>query len=164
VSDGPSLHPECASLAPLLGVWVGRGEGQYPTIDSFGYTEELSFAHVGKPFLAMSQKTRDAVDGRPLHSEVGYLRPQSDGTVELVVAQPSGILEIDTGAIVSTDDGLELDLVSLEVPRTPSAKTVTEIRRRLVVAGDELVAETWMAAVGISIEQHLRALLHRERA
>jgi len=146
----------------LLGVWVGRGDGQYPTIDSFRYTEQLSFAHVGKPFVAMSQKTRDAINGQPLHSEEGFLRPQSDKTVELVVAQPSGILEIDTGAIVSTDDGLELDLVSLEVPRAPSAKLVTEVRRRLVVSGDDLLAETWMAAVGIPIELHLRAVLHRE--
>jgi len=148
-------------LAPLLGVWRGSGEGEYPTIDSFRYTEELTFSHVGKPFVAMDQKTRDAESGLPLHAEMGYLRPQPDDTVELVLSQPSGILEIDIGPVVTTETGLELDLASIEVPRAPSAKSVTEVRRRLVVDGDELVYETWMAAVGIPVEKHLRAALAR---
>ena len=149
-------------MAPLLGTWRGSGEGEYPTIDDFRYTEELTFSHVGKPFVAMAQRTRDADSGLPLHSETGYLRPQPDATVELVLVQPSGILEIDVGPLVATPDGIELDLSSIEVPRSPSAKSVTEVRRRLVVSGDELVSEVWMAAVGIPVEKHLRAELHRE--
>jgi hypothetical protein len=161
VTGTPPLQPDCARLVPLLGTWQGRGDGDYPTIEAFSYTEELVFSHVGKPFVAMTQRTRDAEDGLPLHSEAGYFRPQPGGTVELVLAQPSGVLEIDSGPIVSTQDGLELDLTSLEVPLSPSAKKVTDVRRRLVVSGDELVSEVWMAAVGLSLEPHLRAVLHR---
>ena len=109
----------------------------------------------------MVQGTRDADHGRPLHSETGYLRPQSDGTVELVLVQPSGVLEIDSGPVVTTADGVELDLQSLDVSRSPTAKSVTEVRRRLVVSGDELVSEAWMAAVGLPIEKHLRSVLRR---
>ncbi len=163
MTDLPALHPDCVPLAPLLGVWTGEGEGDYPTIDAFRYTEELIFSHVGKPFVAMAQQTRDADTGLPLHAEAGYLRPQPDGTVELVLVQPSGILEIDSGPVESTSDGVELDLASLEVARSPSAKSVTEVRRRLAVSGDELVSEGWMAAVGIPIEKHLRAVLRRNR-
>ena len=161
MADSPPLHPDCRSLAPLIGVWRGEGEGDYPTIDAFRYVEELTFSHVGKPFLAMVQGTRDADDGRPLHSETGYLRPQSDGTVELVLAQASGVLEIDSGPVMTTAEGIELDLRSLEVPRSPTAKSVTQVRRRLLVSGDELVSEAWMAAVGLPIEKHLSAVLHR---
>ena len=149
------------SLAPLLGVWRGRGNGHYPTINDFAYLEELTFGHVGKPFVAMGQKTRDASTELPLHAESGYFRPQDDGTVELVLAQPSGILEILSGPINSTDDGLELDLASVSVHLSPSAKSVIGTRRRYVISGDSMMFDMWMAAVGKPMTHHLSARLNR---
>lgn len=159
---GPELHPLNAPLAPLLGVWRGRGEGHYPTIADFSYIEELTFSHVGKPFVAMQQKTRDASSDLPLHAEAGYFRPQDDGTVELVVAQPSGIVEILAGELNSSEGALELDVTSVGVHVSPSAKSVTGTRRRFVIDGDSMVIDMWMAAVGKPMTHHLTG--HLERA
>jgi len=159
--DAPELHSDCVALAPLLGIWRGRGDGHFSTIDDFQYLEEFTFAHVGKPFLSMTQHTRDSSTGQPLHAESGYLRALGDGTVELVVAQPSGIVEVDVGRVVVLEHGVELDLFSEQVVTTPSAKEVTEIRRRIIVDGDEMVVDMWMAAVGEPLQHHLHSQLLR---
>ena len=154
------LHPDCRALSPLLGTWAGPGDGEYPTIDDFSYIEHLVFSHVGKPFLAMTQRSRHASTGEPLHSETGYLRALPDGTLELALAQPLGVVEVDIGTAVPTEDGLVLDLESAHVGLTPAAKSVTAVRRRLTVSGSTLVSELWMAAVGeADLLHHLRSEL-----
>lgn len=153
----PPLHPDVQALAFLLGEWRGEGRGTYPTIDDFGYREEVTFGHVGKPFISYTQRTKSVDDGRPLHSESGYLRPQPGGRVELVLAQPSGLVEVDEGVV----RGGRIELVSMLVARTPSAKEVTEVRRLLDFDGDVMRYELEMAAVGQPCQFHLAAELHR---
>ena len=156
----PELHPLCEPLAPLLGTWRGRGQGSYPTIDDFDYAEELVFDHAGKPFLSMVQRSRALLTGEPLHAEAGYLRALGDGTVELTVAQPSGIVEVDVGSVTETPGGLVVELRSDRVGLTPTAKSVTAVRRRLRLSGSMLVSELWMAAVGeADLIHHVRAEL-----
>lgn len=154
------LHAGIAALAPLLGTWTGRGSGDYPTIEPFGYLEEVTFGHVGKPFLSYTQRTRSP-EGAPLHAETGYLRVPSTGRAELVLAQPSGITEIDEGPLRVDGDGLTLKLTSQSVGRTSSAKEVVAVRRSIRVTGDELTYTVDMAAVGRPLQHHLSATLHR---
>jgi len=158
---GPPLHDDLAPLAFLLGTWRGRGAGEYPTIEPFEYFEEVTFGHVGKPFLAYTQRTRHATTDLPLHAEAGYFRPAGalDGVqrVELVLAQPSGIVEIDEGTLV----GQHLDLTSATVATARTAKDVTAVRRRITVDGDTMTYELDMAAVGQPLQHHLSATLRR---
>ena len=44
-------------IAFLLGTWRGEGEGVYPGVDPFRYTEELSFEHVGDAFLLVTESS-----------------------------------------------------------------------------------------------------------
>ncbi|HZU46044.1 MAG TPA: FABP family protein, partial [Mycobacterium sp.] len=103
------LHPDLEALAPLLGTWAGRGSGKYPTIEPFEYLEEVVFSHVGKPFLIYGQKTKAPADGKPLHAETGYLRVPQPGRVELVLAHPSGITEIEVGTYSTSGDVIDIE-------------------------------------------------------
>ncbi len=172
MSAPPALHALCAPLAGLVGTWRGEGTGVYPTIPSFGYGEEITFTHNGKPFLAYSQRTwaLEATDpgpaGRPLHAETGFLRPQPHADpavgahtatpVELVLSMPTGHLEL---GVASWSDGVLRSVGSITC--TPSAKVVTDVVRELTFDGDELRYTLAMAAVGLPLQHHLTATLRR---
>jgi len=157
----PELHPDVSTLAPLLGTWEGRGGGEYPTIDDFEYLESITFAHVGKPFVAYSQRTRDPDTGAPMHAETGYLRLPVAGSIEIVMAQPTGLAEIYEGAIVSSDGPLVIDVRSTSIGATSSAKEVTVTERTFTLIGDELQYTFRMAAVAQPLQHHLSATLRR---
>ena len=156
------LHPDIAVLAPLLGVWAGQGAGAYPTIEPFAYLEEVSFGHVGKPFLSYTQRTKAADDGRPMHAEVGYLRAPSPGRIELVLTHPTGVAEIAEGTLSVEQGVIEIELEATNIGRTGSAKEVTALGRSLRVNGDELTYTLRMGAVGQPLQDHLTATLHRK--
>ncbi|SRX95753.1 hypothetical protein [Stackebrandtia nassauensis DSM 44728] [Mycobacterium shimoidei] len=156
------LHPDLEALAPLLGTWTGRGSGKFPTIEPFEYLEEVVFTHVGKPFLAYGQKTKAATDGKPLHAETGYLRVPQPGHIELVLAHPSGITEIEVGTYEKSDGVIEIDLTASTIGLTPTAKEVTALGRRIRIDGDELSYSVQMGAVGQQLQNHLTAVLRRQ--
>jgi THAP4-like, heme-binding beta-barrel domain len=157
------LHSNLEALAPLLGVWAGRGSGEYPTIEPFEYFEEVVFSHVGKPFLAYAQKTKAVTDGRPLHAETGYLRVPEPGRVELVLAHPNGITEIEVGTYSVTGDLVEVELSTSDVGLAPTAKQVNALGRSLRIDSDELSYSLRMGAVGQPLQHHLSAVLRRRQ-
>src|SRR6201984_3238135 len=157
----PDLHPDLEELAPLLGTWAGKGAGKYPPIHPFEYLEEVVYSHVGKPFLAYAQKTKAVADGKPLHAETGYLRVPQPGHVELVLAHPNGITEIEVGNYSVTGDRIDVDLSATAIGLTPTAKEVTALGRSLRVDGDELSYTVRMDAMGQPLQDHLAAVLRR---
>jgi hypothetical protein len=158
------LHPGIAVLASLLGTWTGQGAGEYPTIEPFGYVEEVTFGHSGKPFLTYGQRTKASDDGRPLHAETGYVRVPSPGRVEWVLAHPTGITEIQEGALSVSATTIDMELNATTIGLTASAKDVTALARSIHVDGDELTYTVRLGAVGQPLQHHLAATLHRKRA
>ena len=152
----PELPPSLEPLAFLIGSWRGEGEGEYPGVAPFRYTEELSFEHVGDPFLLVTESSWTP-DGAPLHFERGTLRPVGDGRVDLTLAHPIGVAEVAEGTI----EGTTVTLASTAVVRTTTGSPVTEIERRYRRDGDELSYELDMAMEGVERTFHVRATLRQ---
>ncbi len=157
------LHEICEPLSVIVGEWRGSGSGHYPTIEDFEYTEEVIFGHSGKPFLTYGQKTQNATNGDPLHSEQGFVRVTGDATLELVLAQPSGIVEIHQGSFAVNASACVINLESIHVATSPSAKPVNRVHRLLRVDGDTLTYDVAMAAMGEPMQHHLAATLERKQ-
>jgi hypothetical protein len=153
----PQLHDLAARIGFLLGTWQGTGKGEYPTIEPFAYEEEVRFTHNGKPFLAYAQRTWHPEKKMPMHAETGYYRPLENGRIEVVIVQPTGIVEIQEGVV----EGTAIRTASTLVARTSTAKEVTVLERMLEVDGDVLRYEVRMAAVGRPLQHHLGAELRR---
>lgn len=154
-----TLHPGLAAVSGLIDTWRGEGAGQYPTINSFHYMEEVTFTDVGKPFLHYVQHTWSPT-GAPMHTETGYLRVANGSGLEFVLAQPTGQTELAQGTLNPTADGFTCTLKSQTV-NSVSAKKVDATERRLILAGDILTTHFAMAAVGIPLTHHLTSKLER---
>ncbi|REE96527.1 FABP family protein [Thermomonospora umbrina] len=157
----PELHPDLTPLEFLLGTWEGAGVGGYPTIESFRFGQEISFTHVGKPYLIYSSRTwlldEEGGLGRPLAVETGYWRPRPDHEVEVTLAHPTGIIEIYVGTVAFSRVELRTDVVA----RTGSAKEVTAGHRMYGLIGEDLGWAYDMAAMGQPLTSHLSAQLKR---
>ena len=157
----PEMHPDLAPLSFLLGRWEGAGVVGYPTIESANFGQEISFSHNGKPFLIYTSRTwlldEDGTIGRPLSTESGYWRPQPDGVIELVLAHPTGIVEIYIGQ----QTGTKIELATDAIARTSTAKEVTAGKRLYGLIGADLGWAYDMAAVGQPLQSHVSAQLKR---
>lgn len=151
------LHALVKPLSFLIGTWEGEGRGHFPTIDDFRYSETLTFGAVpGKPFLRYEQKT--AGPNGPMHTELGFLRPGTDGHIEFVIAQPTGQTELLEGTVKEQGDGtLTISFPESVVANTSTAKTVDAAVRTYVISADRTGLHTKfdMEAVGQSMQQHL---------
>ncbi|MCH5677029.1 FABP family protein [Streptomyces gilvus] len=161
----PQPHELLRPVLGLLGVWRGRGEGEYPTLGAdFSYAQEVTFSHDGRPFLRYEARAwlidGDGAPVRPAARESGWWRLQPDGRVEALITQPTGIAEIAVGRAA---DGV-VDLATDGVALTPTAKQVDATRRRYTLTDEDTLAFVHdLAAVGQPLQHHLSATLRRER-
>ena len=166
----PAAHPAIAPLSFLLGRWEGIGKGGYPTIGDFDFIQQLTFTHIGKPYLIYTSRSWRLEEGpngelrrgEPLAVETGFWRPREGGKVEVLLTHPTGITEIYVGEVTGT----KIDLATDVVARTETAKEVTAGKRLYGLIdspgtpGEKDLAYAYdMAAVGQPLTPHLSAQL-----
>jgi hypothetical protein len=164
---GPDLHPALLGLLPFVGVWRGRGSGEYPTIAPFEYAQEVRITHDGRPFLRYESRawlvSGDGAPIRPGGHETGWWRPVMDpdgaatDEVEALFCTPTGIMELHLGRITS----VRLEMSTDAVVRTSTAKEVTAGHRLYGIVDRALLYAQDMAAVGQPLSPHLAAKLTR---
>lgn len=162
--DGVELHPQCLPLAPLVGVWRGKGEAEYPSLlGQFQYGQQLTFSHDGRPFLAYEARAwllneSGQVLG-PAAREVGWWRVDPEGTVEMVLAHAFGICEIYYGGR-SSEDSWEFSTDA--VVRSDTARETTEATRVYAIMDDGTLAYVEERALRrLPKQHHLAAQLQR---
>ncbi|NLW13785.1 MAG: FABP family protein [Trueperella sp.] len=149
------LSDNLKPVEALVGTWEGTGVGVYSTITTFEYREEITFTNIGKPFLHYIQRTWNT-EGAPMHTETGYLRVPGNGTIEFILALPTGQTELLEGTIEDTGAGFHMELTG-KVQNSSTAKHIDATERTFTLDADHLRSTMGMAAVGVPMENHLTA-------
>jgi hypothetical protein len=166
-------------LAWLIGKWAGAGVIGYPTIEEARFGQEIEFSHDGRPFLSYRSQTwlldDDGNQTRPLATETGFWRPVAaavghadeaaeddeaphPGTeLEVLLAHPTGFVEIYLGTV----NGPRIDLATDLVARTATAKEYTAASRLYGLVESDLLWAMDMAAMGQPLQSHASARLKR---
>ncbi|NLU68013.1 FABP family protein [Streptomyces sp. HNM0574] len=122
------LHPDLVPLVFLLGRWEGAGVAaldgeQGPGSEECNFGQEVSFSHDGRDFLEYVSHTWELdAEGnrkRPLETETGYWRVDSERKVDVVMIRDQGIAEVWYGELA--DQKPQIDLATDAVARTASA-------------------------------------------
>lgn len=163
VNHTVELNPVLLPLDWLLGTWESDepGEGCFPTIKPFRYTEILHFSHVGQPVINFMFNAFQAETKKPLHRECGFIRMQpGTNKVAFMIAQNSGLVEIEEGELIDK----QLNLQTSSLARISFAKEphVQQIQRVFQLRADGKLEQTVsMATDNQPLIQHLHITYHR---
>ena len=161
---GPEIDHACLSLLPLVGVWRGTGVyGNDPGIQEPQFGQQITISHDGRPFLKYESVTwllePDGTPAAAAAREVGFWRPQPDGSIELLVAHAEGRIEVFYGQPRSlTAWAMSTDATW----RTPTAPPVVGTTRLYGITPDGRLAYVEERAHSdIELAPHASAALER---
>jgi hypothetical protein len=167
VRSGPEISDALLSVLPLLGEWHGEGVlsgGAAGSAQDLHFGQWIRFSHDGRGFLAYESRTwRLTDDGKivgPDVRESGFWRPRGEDDVELLVANPDGLVEIYVGrARTTTSWELSTDVLA----RTPDAPDVSRAVRLYGIVEGALMYAVDRAAGDEPLRPTMSARLERIR-
>lgn len=158
-----SLDPQLAPLAWLVGRWVGVGVVGYPSMESTRFGQEVDCSHDGRGFLRWESRTwlldEDGARVEASGTESGYWRVLRSGEIELLLAHPTGIVELYAGE--RDPDRPAVHLRTDGVMRSPEAKEYNAATRMYGYVDSQLMWVMDMAATGHPMTSHLSATLRK---
>ncbi|STD04319.1 Domain of uncharacterised function (DUF1794) [Dermatophilus congolensis] len=158
-----TLNPEVAPLAWLVGSWRGLGVVGYPGMESCNMVQEVEITHDGRPFLTMNSRSweldEEGKQVRPLATETGYWRVVGDGEIELLLAHPTGIVEMFVGK--KEKERPVIEIATDGVMRSPAAREYNSAKRMYGLVDSKLMWVLEMAADGHPMTSHMSAQLER---
>jgi hypothetical protein len=162
--SGPPLHAACTTLLPLVGVWRGTGLfGNDPGAKDPQFGQQITISHDGRPFLRYESVcwllAPDGSVAGPGPRELGFWRPQPDGSIELLVAHSEGRIELFYGRARSVASwAMSTDAVV----RTPMAPPVVGATRLYGITPDGRLAYVdERAHSDVELAPHASAALER---
>lgn len=168
----PSQLPQdILPMSWLLGAWRGAGQGGYPGQEGFAFLQEVVFTTDGRPFLHYHSRTtrllKDGSLGEQLAVETGYVRPVVGNKAEMLLAHPTGYVEIWSGDITVTGlvdakiTGARMELRTAGLLRTETAKDYSGGTRMYGLVNEQLLWVMDMKAMGEQLAPHVSAQLDR---
>ncbi|MEE1942648.1 FABP family protein [Streptomyces sp. TRM 70361] len=125
------LHRDLVPLAFLLGDWAGAGVADFPGREQCNFGQEVTFSHDGRDFLEYVSHSWELDDKgekvRPLETESGYWRIDSERRVEAVMIRDRGVAEVWYGELA--DQKPQIDLATDAVARLSSSGPYTGGKR-----------------------------------
>lgn len=111
------------------------GEDAFPFFEGILYLNGSSCVGLvmasEQPVIAYTQKTWKLASGEPMHSESGYWRPKPDGAIEVVLAQSTGIVEVQVPRLLKNRRAAKafklLHYSQVELKKVESGKGFLEI-------------------------------------
>ncbi|MCH6161096.1 FABP family protein [Streptomyces marispadix] len=171
------LHPDLVPLAFLLGNWQGAGVAALdwghlpagaggedgPGTDKCNFGQEVAFSHDGRDFLeyvSHSWQLDEAGEKvRPLETESGYWRIDSERKVEVVMIRDGGVAEVWYGELA--DQKPQIDLVTDAVARTASAPEYSGGKRLYGYVNGDLMWVGERSAPGSPLQPYMSAQLKK---
>lgn len=155
-----TIHEDVRPLAWLIGRWEGAGVVGYPSMTSRNFGQEIIVEHDGRPFLRWQTRSwllhEDGSFDRPSSTEMGFWR-MSGGDAELLLAHPTGILELYYGSA----EPAKIELRTDGVLRSAHAKEYNAASRLYGLVNSNLLWAMDMAATGHPMQSHASAELKR---
>lgn len=151
-----------AKLHFLLGEWQGNGNGKFPTITSFDYTETLTFKFDGtNDLIHYEQRTWLKPNHTPSHWESGFIKPidGQENFFEISNSQDSGRVEVLKGELVTEQQTHTLHFKMKLLHNDPR---VVSSERIFTIKDNQLSYIKKMATQNTpEHQQHLQAELHK---
>ena len=100
--QGPSLHDGLLALLPLVGGWHGSGQINEQG-EEYAFGQQLIFSHDGGNYLRFDSRMwrldENGESTGPEQRELGFWRISEKDEIEVVLANPRGLVEILYGSM-----------------------------------------------------------------